>query len=93
MTLDPRLSLQRALLGSVSPSLRGVAYSASVSTIRVVFYFDGSITSDDHADMTTVIAEVAADFPASVVFEDDMVRLDVPDPLPFHDSWVYRRRE
>ena len=52
---DPRkliLSTSRALIGEVSPCLRGVAVEVKENDIVVYFYNDGEITEALHDDYT-----------------------------------------
>ena len=46
------LSVQRALLGEVTPNLRGVAADWNDTEIRVVCYFDGPISDTNREDMS-----------------------------------------
>lgn len=74
------LSLNRALLGAVSNSLRAVHFQADEKKIDIFFFFDGVISVDDEDTMGTVGAEVAADFPALSVYEHGL-RVDSPARL------------
>ena len=87
------LSVQRALLGAVSPWLRGVAVDLRSDTATVFFYHDGEIHQDGRDDLTTVTAEIAADMTQEVEVRDEIVRLDPPARLPDHSLWAYHRKE
>ena len=55
------LSVQRALLASVTSNLRGVAADWNESEIRVYCYYHGPITEDDREVISCVHTEVATD--------------------------------
>jgi hypothetical protein len=88
------LSLQRALLGEISPFLRGVTCSWDDSQICILCIFDGQVSDDDQESMEGVETEVMADFP-EISVNLNSVRLDYPEPLnpQFLTDWVYRRKE
>jgi hypothetical protein len=87
------LSVQRALLGEVTPNLRGVAADWNGTEIRVVCYYHGLISDDDREEMSCVHTEVATDFidiaPVHFVLE----RLDMPTKLNGFRAWVFLRKE
>jgi hypothetical protein len=89
------LSLQRALLGEVSASLRCVTCSWDENQIHILCFFDGEISDDDQESMHCVETEVMADFPAEVSVSLKSVRLDYPEPLNPHTlvGWVYKRKD
>jgi hypothetical protein len=88
------LSLQRALLGEVSGSLRGVTCSWDQSKIVIRCLFDGEIADDDRESMECVATGVITDFSEQTI-ELEITRLDMPEPLNPQTlmDWVYRRRE
>ncbi len=88
------LSVQHALLGCVSPNLRGVTCASASDRVFMRFVFDGEIAADDREAASEAETEVLADFPdRRVKFE--CVRLDSPAPLNqlTLDWWAYIRRE
>ncbi len=90
------LSVQRALLGAVSPSLREVSCGWQDHKISLRFVFDGKILETDREAAHIVGSEVIADFPDDWDIDEDIVRLDAPAKLVLpHDKSVlaYRRRE
>jgi hypothetical protein len=87
------LSVQRALLGEVSPRLRGASANFSGQSIRIDLYFDGEIAPDDEESVSDVEGEIAADLPPDTVLRVKASRIDVPRELPAAMSWAYRRRE
>lgn len=87
-----QLSLQRALLDEVLPSLRGVAVDLNAEP-TIYFYFDGALTVEANESVSTTMAEALADLAGGRTLSDHIVRLDAPMRLPDHDTWVFRRRE
>lgn len=87
------LSLQRALLGEVSPNLRAVTVSYTDSSVQFEAYFDGEISDEDREAMSMVETEVMADFPSSHVITHEVKRLDAPALIPKDRTWAYYRKE
>jgi hypothetical protein len=87
-------SVQRALLGEVSSTLRGVSLIREGDGLeKIRFYVDGPITAEDRESASGVAAEVAADLPPPGRVEERIERVDAPAPLPPDAVWAYRRRE
>lgn len=89
------LSVQRALLGAVSPNLRAVTCGWEGVEIKLRFVFDGEIAEEELEDARIVGTEVIADFPAPWTISEDIARLDYPrglrpGALAF---WAYLRKE
>ena len=89
------LSVQRALLGAVPSTLRGVACGWSGSEINLRFVFDGPISSEDEENMRVVATEVVSDFLAPVTIEEQIVRADWPARLEHYalQYWAFLRKE
>ncbi|TIN21628.1 MAG: hypothetical protein E5Y31_20470 [Mesorhizobium sp.] len=89
------LSVQRALLGAVSPRLRAVTCAWEGVEIKLRFVFDGEPVDQDLEDAGIVAGEVAADFPAPWTVDEDIARLDYPDDLRpgALALWAYWRKE
>jgi len=87
------MSLQRALLGQVSPQLRGVSVDQNAEQILLKFFVDGPITEEDAAAALEVETELLADLPPQKRVDTEVLRLDIPRRLPDADLWVFRRRE
>jgi len=90
---DIVLSVNGALLGSVTSNLRGVAVDWDDHTIRVVCYFHGSISEEDQEIMDRVHTEVATDFVDSRTVELVTQRLDMPKKMDGLRAFVFERRE
>lgn len=86
-------SVQRALLGSVTPNLRGVAVDWDETEILVICYFHGSISDDDREEMSCVHTEVATDFVDIVPVHFRLDRLDMPAKMNGFRAWVFLRKE
>lgn len=87
------LSVQRALLGAVSPSLRGVTVGWQDNLIRLRFYFDGPISDEEYSAVQVVSTEVIADFQSPWEINEEILRLDPPTPLECLEAWAFLRRE
>jgi hypothetical protein len=87
------LSVQRALLGEVFPSLRGVALGWDDRRIGIVCYIDGPISTSDQDRLASVETEVQADFSEAYEIELEIVRCDAPAKMAPLQAWAYLRRE
>lgn len=87
------LSVQRALLGEVSPALRGVTVGWDEKRIAILCYYDRRISEEDREAMSCVETEVMADFPADLQIDLDVIQCDAPQEMKLLDVWVYCRRE
>ena len=74
------LSLQRALLGEIPSSLRGVTVYWDSSRILIHCFFDGEIKEIDRKSMKDVATEVQSDFPRHKV-SVECFRKDVSESL------------
>lgn len=88
-----RLSIQRALLGQVSSSLRAVVFSIEGRDIEVRFYFDGDISEDDKESASCVETEIISDYGEDDIVVVKCIRLDYPEIINDGGIWVYQRRE
>jgi hypothetical protein len=87
------LSMNRALLGEVSPSLRAAKIKWNEEIAHLYFYYDGKISEEDYEAAECVATEIIADFPDHK-FEIDITRWDYPKPIPQEGGeTVYRRKE
>jgi hypothetical protein len=89
------LSVQRALLGAVSPALRAVTAETRATEVRLRFVFDGPIDEGDLEAARIAGTEVIADYPSPWIINDEMVRLDHPADVREGalQHWVYLRKE
>lgn len=95
-TLDEHavaLSLQRALLGAVTPNLRAVSFRIEDGTIHVDFTYDGEAAPEDRECAEITVSEVISDFPQADATEH-IRRVDAPQALPASGGrLVFARRE
>jgi hypothetical protein len=87
------LYTQRALLGEVSPALRGVTVDWGGTAVKVRCYMDGPISDADRDSMEAVHTELLADFLPDIEVNLEVCRRDWPDPMETLREWAYRRRE
>lgn len=99
------LSVQRALLGSVTSNLRGVAIDWNDSEIRIVCYCHGPISDEDREEMSCVCTEVAADFIDIAPVDFALQQVDMPkkiigpgsvigpEKMIGHRAWAFLRKE
>jgi len=89
------LSVNRALWGEVGPNLRAVTAGSDGKTIRLRFFIDGEPSERDRESAGRVGAEVIADFPTCDLVEEEVVRINAPERIPWDDQWltIFERRE
>lgn len=101
MTTDGELRVEaivfmnRALLGMVTPELRGVSISVGDNVVRSRMVYDHEPTEDECELVSEVETEMLADYlpEVEVVVGAEAVPPPAwPELLP-GESWVYRRRE
>lgn len=85
--------VQRALLGKVTPSLRGVTVGITNGVVQVYCYFDGDPSEQEAEDMGIAAAELHADFPGQGKLEFKVMRCDHPKRMPRLDRMAYHRKE
>lgn len=87
------LSLQRALIGAVTPHLRAVNVSWDMHHIDIYFFYDGEISEDDQEESECAVTEVLANFPDDSM-EAHHIRCDFPNKIPdLGERVVFQRRE
>ncbi|WP_308797711.1 hypothetical protein [Agromyces silvae] len=89
------LSVQGALLGLVTPNLRGVAVAARKPTIRLRFIFENDPSEDDRENVALAETYVIADFEDFVTVEADCEWVPMTTRLQLQDGeeGVYMRKE
>jgi hypothetical protein len=92
------LSVQRALVGEVTPHMRFIGVEFSPACIHIIVWHDGSVDERISADFDAgAITQVVADFARpergdpQVSFE--FVRCDSPQRPAFRGTLVYGRSE
>ena len=87
-------SVSRALWGEVSGKLRSVQFRTAEHRIDLRFFFAGNPDNLDLDSISSVGAEVAADFPDYTVAEN-VIPTRADTEIPCQDGWhtAYVRRE
>jgi hypothetical protein len=88
------LSIQRALLGEVTPNIRAVTGRIDSDRIVLRWIVDGAISDELKGDLGAVGTEVVADFPIHQISEE-FVRCDAPADIRGHylDYIAYLRKD
>ena len=76
------LSIQGALLGSVTPNLRMVTAEGDDEEIRLIFYYDGEISEDDYEMADIAATEIISNFTTQGL-NLKIERLDAPKKMKF----------
>lgn len=91
---DVLISMQRALLGMISPSVRAIAIGfEDEKKLKVIYYLDRKPNDNDYEDISEVTTEVCADIAFSEVEEVCIYTLKPFSELDHLTSWVYLRKE
>jgi hypothetical protein len=95
-----KLSINRAVLGEIIPSLREikVVWQPGDEVVKIIFYHSGNINDAVQSHYSSIMAEVCGDcweYQGKLMDCDyDVVRLDYPQPLPKGGGFaVYSRKE
>ena len=100
MTSDLRarvlLSVQRALLGEITPEMRAVEVEWSPERILLRVFTEGEASEQVREDFdAAVVTQVVADFPepdrGDPRVELEFVRCDAPDHVPVRGTLVFAR--
>src|SRR5262245_2054302 len=88
------LSIQRALLGEITPNIRAVTAQIDPDTITLRWIIDGEIAGHLQRDLSLVNAEVIAEFPTHQM-KEEFVRRDASASMEelYLDQLAYLRRE
>lgn len=87
-----RLSVQRALLGNISPKLRAVCVHTEKNEIYVYFYYDGEISDEDKELAQSALDDIISDFHIDeegndMEFITPILRVDFPHKMELHGDW------
>jgi hypothetical protein len=88
------LSIQRALLGEVTPNIRAVTAQIDAQTIVLRWIIDGKISDGLRRDLSAVGAEVVADFATHRIAEE-LIRCNASHAIDglYLDDVAYARKE
>jgi len=88
------ISIQRALLGVIYPSIRSVAVGFDgLKKLKIIFYLDRTPDEDDYETISDVAGEVCSDINFYEVEEICKFSAEPFSSLNNLESWVYMRRE
>jgi hypothetical protein len=76
------LSVQRALVGAVSPEIRAVSIDLSQGKIIITVYHNGQASDDLYETVAVIVTEVLADFREGQEVVSSVVRVDEPESVP-----------
>ena len=88
------LSIQRALLGEVTPNIRAATAQIDAQTVVLRWIIDGEISESFRRDLGAVGAKVAADFSTHQIAEE-FIRCDASHAMDelYLDDIAYQRKE
>ena len=92
-SIKARLSVQRALLGQITPNIRFIIFTLLGNKLDIKFYFDGLIQSEDYELASCVETEIMADYDEHEDINVECIRLDFPASPELNGVWVYKRHE
>lgn len=88
-----RGSVQRALVGAVSPALYGGCAAIEDNQIRLTWYVAPDLTDDEKDDLWAAGAMVIADFPDGYRIHEHFAQVSDRDtPLQTVGDWVFLQR-
>lgn len=88
-----RLSVQRALVGSVSPAPYGACASLDGNQITLTWYVAPGLAEDERDDLSAAGSMVIADFPDDYRIDERFVDVNDRDtPLKTVGHWVFLQR-
>ena len=95
LRIDALLYMHRALLGMVTPELRGVAIHIERCRIGGRFLYEAEPDDEEREIVSEVETEVIADYPpdVEVTFRAEGLPPTIPRTLQPGEEWVYLRRE
>lgn len=87
-------SMQRALIGHVTPNLRSVYLDVDDSLITLVFFYDKPPSEDEMELASLADTEFISDYPSPEYrTECKIFTLPYPENFPKHGLCVYKRYE
>lgn len=87
-------SIQRALIGNITPNLRAVYASITDNTYGIIFYYDQPLSEDEEELASLTDTEFISDFPSPDYKTSYIVEvIPYPKPIPKKGFCVYERYE
>jgi hypothetical protein len=87
-----KFSIQRALIGEVTTDWAAVTCSVQDKKILILLFVWGPVKPSDRQGISSVAAEVIADFPDDYTIDEDCRSLD-NSSLSVLDFWAFMRAE
>lgn len=87
------LSATRALLGAITPSVRGITVVYNKEFIKLRVYFDIGATEEEKELISDAHGEIIADFPEIKTFPYEVIELPFPERMQVLSDWIYMRYE
>lgn len=84
------LSIQRALVGVVTPNLYAVTAGITNNTARIDAFFYGFVTEHDLESIQVAASEVASDLPEHINVEENCFSRQ-NTPAEVLDFWAFKR--
>ncbi len=94
--IEVLLSIQRALVGAITPRMRAITIGFKSNTnIPLRVYFESQPSEEEFDVINTITGEVAGDFPEIDDFPEEIIVNSTTkvNKLPVLDAWVYMRYE
>jgi hypothetical protein len=89
-----KLSLQRALLGAIYPSIRGIAFGYDgLKKLTLVCYLDREPNDEDKENLSDISGYVLGDIEFEQVEEICLFDMKSGNKLNSFKGWVYFRKE
>jgi hypothetical protein len=86
------LSLQRALLGKVFPSMRAFCFNCQGNEIDLICIVDEALEDDDKESVSFIETELLADLPPEYIVNTSIQILPLPALIPKVGTFVFWRK-
>ncbi len=91
---DLLVSIQRALLGMIYPSIRAIAVGfVGITKLKVIYYLDREPNQDDYESISEVTTEICSDINFAEVEELCVFTNEPFSKLDNLVAWAYVRKE
>lgn len=86
-----KLSLQRALIGTITVNVRAVTAGIAKEEVTVSVYYYAPPSEEETEEFAVIATEVIADFPAPYRIQTHFI-IGESVPLKMLDFWAYMRK-
>lgn len=83
-------SIERALTGQTPENLAALTAGIEAQQIKLTAYFNGQVTEDDKDNISSIAAEVIADFPEQYSIEEECLTNKTASPK-VAQFWAYKK--